>query len=48
MDWGGLDVETYKSITGEDWGVVGTGCGGGHGWWCVLFIGGASWVQLSG
>ena len=23
------------------WGVVGTGCGGGQGWSCVLSIGGA-------
>ena len=28
-------------IDGEVGGVVGMGCGGGQGWWCVLSIGGA-------
>ena len=25
----------------NDGGVVGTGCGGGQGWWCMLSVGGA-------
>ena len=35
-----MDGETYKSVIGEGGGVIGTayGCGGGQGWWCVLYI----------
>ena len=36
-----MDGEKYKSMMGEGAGVVGMGCGGGQGWWCVLLIGGA-------
>ena len=39
LGWGGSGK--YTSVMGEGGGVVGTGCGGGHGWWCVLSIGGA-------
>ena len=28
--------EKYKSVIGEGGGVIGTGCGGGQVWWCVL------------
>ena len=41
MGLGWVDEEKYKSMIGEGRGVVGTGCGGEQGWWCVLLIGGA-------
>ena len=34
--WGKVQVND-----GEGGGVVGTGCGEGQGWWCVLSIRGA-------
>ena len=36
-----MDGEKYKSMMGVGGGVVGIGCGGEQGWWCVLLIGGA-------
>ena len=38
LGWGG-----WRKVLVSDGGggMVGTGCGWGQGWWCVLFIGGA-------
>ena len=39
-----IRVERVEKSIGQCWGrvggVVGAGCGGGQGWWYVLFIGG--------
>ena len=40
--------ENNNSMLGGGVGVVGVGCGGGLGWWGMLYIRGASRVQLSG
>ena len=43
LGWGGWGKVQVND--GEGGGVVGMGCGGGQGWWCVLLIGGARRVQ---